>query len=198
MSRVERKKDETKEKIINAAMALFRKQGFDATTVEEIAENADVAYKTVFNHFPVKEDIIMGYLNRKIKASDTEILNFLSQIPDTRTGLITAWRSTGEWAETVLTRDLYTKSIAYRLRNINAVRRDPSLRAGFQITLVKIFQQGQEKGEIRNDLSCEILANQLELIMYVDLLDDPDQFLSGGVIERNVDLILKGAEKRND
>lgn len=197
MSRMERKKDETKEKIINAAFELFRKQGFDATTVEEIAKEADVAYKTVFNHFPVKEEIIMGYLKRKIKTSDTEILNFLSQIPDTRTGLITAWRMAAEWSETALTRDLYTKSIAYRLRNINAVHRDSSLRAGWQIILVKIFQQGQEKGEIRDDLSCEILANQLELIMYVDLLDDPDQFLSGGVIERNVDLILKGAEKRN-
>lgn len=196
MSRMERKKDEIKEKIINAAIELFRKQGFDTTTVEQIAEKADVAYKTVFNHFPVKEEIIMGYLKRKIEVSEIEILKFLSQIPDTRIGLITAWRSSAEWAEKALTKDLYTKSIAYRLRNIHLVRRDPSLRAGFQVFLVKIFLQGQEKGEIRQDLSCEILANQLELIMYVDVLEDPDQFLSGGVIERNVDLILKGAEPR--
>jgi hypothetical protein len=110
--------------------------------------------------------------------------------------LITLWRESTEWAETVLSKDLYSKSIAYRLRNIHLVYRDPSLRAGFHVILAKIFKQGQESGEIRQDLSCEILANQLEVIMYVDWLAYPDQFLTGGVIERNVDLILKGAENR--
>jgi AcrR family transcriptional regulator len=53
--RRERKKLETRRRIYRAAMALFAEKGFDATTVDEIAERADVAKGTVFNYFPHKK-----------------------------------------------------------------------------------------------------------------------------------------------
>ena len=43
--------------ISNAATRLFLERGFDAVTVDEIAEAADVGRMTVFNHFPRKEDL---------------------------------------------------------------------------------------------------------------------------------------------
>lgn len=54
MGRRERKKLERRERIFQAALSLFLEKGFDATTVEEIAERADVAKGTVFNYFPNK------------------------------------------------------------------------------------------------------------------------------------------------
>ena len=54
----ERKKRETQEAIAAAAMELFREHGFDAVTVAEVARAADVSEKTVFNHFPTKEDLV--------------------------------------------------------------------------------------------------------------------------------------------
>jgi AcrR family transcriptional regulator len=60
-SRRERKKDETRERIAAAAIALFRERGFAATTVDEIAQRADVAKGTFFNHFPRKE-AVLGYM----------------------------------------------------------------------------------------------------------------------------------------
>lgn len=62
VSRRERKKEETKERILEAAFALFRKRGVEATTVEEICEKADVAKGTFFNYFPRKE-AVFGYLS---------------------------------------------------------------------------------------------------------------------------------------
>jgi AcrR family transcriptional regulator len=54
LGRRERKKLETHRRIYRAAMALFTEKGFDATTVDEIAQRADVAKGTVFNYFPHK------------------------------------------------------------------------------------------------------------------------------------------------
>lgn len=53
----ERKKQQTRQRIAEAAMGLFVAQGFDETTVAQIAAEADVAVKTVFNYFPAKEDL---------------------------------------------------------------------------------------------------------------------------------------------
>lgn len=61
LSRRERKKEETKDRIFKAAMKLFKHKGLDGTTVDEIAEKADVAKGTFFNYFPRKE-AVLGYL----------------------------------------------------------------------------------------------------------------------------------------
>jgi AcrR family transcriptional regulator len=55
----ERKKRQTREAIAHAAMALFAEHGFDAVTVADVARAADVSEKTVFNHFPAKEDLVL-------------------------------------------------------------------------------------------------------------------------------------------
>lgn len=53
-SRRERRRLEIRERIALAAIHLFETQGYEATTVSEIARQADIAYGTFFNHFPSK------------------------------------------------------------------------------------------------------------------------------------------------
>ncbi|WP_328750167.1 TetR/AcrR family transcriptional regulator [Streptomyces sp. NBC_00285] len=55
----ERKKIKTREEIRTATYALIKEQGYDATTVEQIAERAEVSPSTVFRYFPTKEDIVL-------------------------------------------------------------------------------------------------------------------------------------------
>jgi AcrR family transcriptional regulator len=55
----ERKKRQTRQAIAHAAMDLFTKHGFDAVTVADVAEAAEVSEKTVFNYFPAKEDLVL-------------------------------------------------------------------------------------------------------------------------------------------
>ncbi|MFC4338134.1 TetR/AcrR family transcriptional regulator [Salininema proteolyticum] len=54
----ERKKLATRHKILQAALELFEKRGFDDVSVAEIAEAAEVSKVTVFNYFSTKENII--------------------------------------------------------------------------------------------------------------------------------------------
>ncbi|MYX35372.1 MULTISPECIES: TetR family transcriptional regulator [unclassified Streptomyces] len=55
----ERKKIRTRRDIRRAALRLFEAQGYDGTTVERIAEAAEVSASTVFRYFPTKEDIVL-------------------------------------------------------------------------------------------------------------------------------------------
>lgn len=54
----ERKKRQTRETIATAAADLFRRHGFDAVTVDDVAQAADVSRQTVFNYFPSKEAMV--------------------------------------------------------------------------------------------------------------------------------------------
>lgn len=60
IGRRERKKLDTRRRIFRAAFELFTGKGFDATTVEEIAEQADVGKGTVFNYFPQKTAFLIA------------------------------------------------------------------------------------------------------------------------------------------
>jgi AcrR family transcriptional regulator len=71
LTRRERKKEETKERIFKAAVALFKHKGVEATTVEEICDKADVAKGTFFNYFPRKE-AVFGYLTEEWLAQAEE------------------------------------------------------------------------------------------------------------------------------
>jgi AcrR family transcriptional regulator len=54
-----RKKAATEEAIVDAAMRLFGRYGFGATTVDEIAAAAGVGRRTFFRYFPTKEDVVL-------------------------------------------------------------------------------------------------------------------------------------------
>jgi AcrR family transcriptional regulator len=64
----ESKKLQTREAIAAAGMRLFVTRGFDHVTVGEIAREAGVSEKTVFNYFPTKEDVFFDEVPRRMEA----------------------------------------------------------------------------------------------------------------------------------
>ena len=74
----QRKKLATRERIRASALRLFQQQGYEATTVEEIAAAAGVSHVTVFRYFPTKEDVALS------DSYDPVIVERLQQTPATQ------------------------------------------------------------------------------------------------------------------
>jgi len=71
----QRKKTATRDRIRASALRLFREQGYDATTVEQIAAAAGVSHMTFFRYFPAKEDVALS------DSYDPLIAGLLRQTP---------------------------------------------------------------------------------------------------------------------
>jgi AcrR family transcriptional regulator len=66
----ERKKEQVRQMIAETAQRLFEARGFEEVTVAEVAREAQVAEKTVFNYFPTKEDLFY----HGMESYETELL----------------------------------------------------------------------------------------------------------------------------
>jgi AcrR family transcriptional regulator len=74
-TRRERRKQEVRSRILEAANVLFDRQGVAATKVTEICDRADVAHKTFFNHFVSKQQLVRGLA----EASLEELLDDIAR-----------------------------------------------------------------------------------------------------------------------
>ncbi|WP_394778248.1 TetR/AcrR family transcriptional regulator [Undibacterium sp.] len=82
MSTPPRLTDLKREAILTAAIAEFRANGFEATSMDKIAATADVSKRTVYNHFPSKDDLfaaIMAQLWQK--TAETDELSYRADLP---------------------------------------------------------------------------------------------------------------------
>ena len=61
-NRQARRRETTRAKLLDAARALFARQGVDSTRIQEITDEADVGFGSFYNHFPSKEALIEAVL----------------------------------------------------------------------------------------------------------------------------------------
>lgn len=67
------KSEATSDKIFQAALALFREQGFDATTMREIARHAEVATGASYYYYASKDAIVMDFYRRSCDEMQPQI-----------------------------------------------------------------------------------------------------------------------------
>ncbi|MEU0795055.1 TetR family transcriptional regulator [Amycolatopsis sp. NPDC005961] len=73
----ERKKQQTTDALVDTAYELFRRQGYDATTVDEIAAAVNISPRTFFRYFASKEDLALAPLDQQL----TEMMTALAARP---------------------------------------------------------------------------------------------------------------------
>jgi len=191
LTRRERKKIESRDRIVDCATALFVSRGYDATTMEDIGECADVSRATVFNYFPRKEDLVLAWFDdrrtdlaavlaaeRDVASGTSAVLRmafrtiarFFEDDPETGRGMVRSWLQAG----------------------------GPLLTPGSDTTLMfaAAIRAGQDNGHIAKDAdpdhAAQILfdAYQGELIRWATAQDKPSD-LEHRLFE-TLDLILGG------
>jgi AcrR family transcriptional regulator len=191
LSRRERKKRETRQRLMDAALRLFREHGYDGTTVEKIAETADVAKSTYFNYFGTKEAILPALAERRMQ----QVADVLSRERDAPASPVAriklALRLVAEepLTDSLLAQRLFTAVMKRRqLRNAHPAR-------AFAHLLAEQVRQAQTVGEIRADLDPlyvgDIIRNlffQHMIMWYCDYRPAPLPELLDGM----VDLLLDG------
>jgi TetR/AcrR family transcriptional regulator of autoinduction and epiphytic fitness len=78
MTAPQRLTDRKREAIIQAAITEFRANGFEVTSMDKIAATAGVSKRTVYNHFPSKEELFAEILNQlwaRISAEQSVVYN---------------------------------------------------------------------------------------------------------------------------
>ena len=194
LSRRDRKKLATRLTIIEVAMSLFKQQGFNETSMEQIAEHSDISKATLYKYFEVKEAIIAAYWQEEIKNSKDELRQIITNNPDTRSRLETAFRVYMQ--KIMQSRELYEIYIGYRMAHITQTHINDTLRSGVAENAAAIIQAGQDSGEIRRDIPLKVLVSNMELLSMmqsVGWLRYPEQFSLDDSSRMLAELFLNGA-----
>jgi len=162
----EEKKIEQRRAILNAAIALFRKRGYEQTRVQDIIERLRISEATFFNYFPTKDALLQQFaldqLDFYIAALKTELERHDRSVPDRIRSLMTQW-ARGWDAD----REFYAL-VATRSRMLSGpqgLMRKKSMR--LYDLYEELFSEGQRRGEIRSDQAPLHLAEMLEGIVTI-------------------------------
>jgi len=165
--RREQAKLERRERIYEAALRLFRAQGYDSTTVDQITRHAGLAKGTFFNYFPTK-DAVLRYLGTR------EIGRLGSSAMSNGTGRGTAigkLKRLMAALATNLEQDRTLVSLIFR-KGVTA----PDLLAGdaggfsLQPIASLLIRQAQYNGEVNRDLDPDGLAAALDALYLQQLV----------------------------
>jgi AcrR family transcriptional regulator len=153
-TRRERRRQEIHDRIIEAAIRLFESKGFAATTALEIAETADVAEKTFYNHFPTKQELIAEIAQHKIGAIPRLLAELQTSSAGTAEKLRQFCEAVADEAEKsrVFTREILFEVIRMAQMEGRGVHRHRSVHRGMQ----KLFENSRENEAERDAILSEI------------------------------------------
>ena len=162
--RREKRREEVRTRILKAALDLFTQQGYAVTSVDQIADRADLARRTVFNHFPRKRDMLAVW------ADDRRAL---------LSGLLAEEKVKRAPARRQL--ELQMKALARANEEAPALARVLSMgwlsEMGTLETPFPVFDSftqsvrvGQQRGEFRSSPAPEVVAEVISAV-YTDTLD---------------------------
>jgi AcrR family transcriptional regulator len=176
----ERKKARTRESIRDHAFRLFREQGYGATTVEQIAEAAEVSPSTFFRYFPNKEDVALTddldpLLLESFRAQPPE----LSQVAAIRAAIRSVLAET---PPEVLERDRERQAVVFATPDLRARTLDAA------VAMVRMVAEviAERTGRKPDDLEVLALAGAVigaAIAAFAASADDPDAELFARVDE---------------
>jgi AcrR family transcriptional regulator len=187
--RRERKKRETRERIFASGVALFATHGYDATTMEQIGERADVSRATVFNYFARKEDIVFEWFGRLRAEFAQALAEDDQQTADSTSRIRRAFR---------VLADLYEEDPATGRAMVRAWQRAGGPLLADQSDAPQLVADRVRAGQLAGDIphgvdpdrAARILFDAYLGVLYRWVVDETDQLALGAQLTATLDLIL--------
>lgn len=159
VGRRERKKAETRQRILSSAARLFTTQGFEATTVDEIAEDADVSRGTFFNYYAEKSALM-------IALGDGMTETFMARVEAARELDVTtverlAGLFAGSAARLLERRDLSRAVLLETVARRSGLDERHSHTARIHAGIEDLLRDGIEAGDVREDVPVSLLAEMV-------------------------------------
>ncbi|MGN9758143.1 TetR/AcrR family transcriptional regulator [Streptomyces sp. SD31] len=187
--RRERKRRQVRDQLYEAAVGLFVDQGYEATTMDQIADAADVARATVFNHFSQK----VGFLEEWGARRRALVAAILGQehAEDLPVGERLR-RYLREMAELNVASRAESTVLMDASARFGRLLQDPSL----EIELAKIVEEGKRRGEIRRTVDSDQAGALLASCYFSSVLrwirEEPPPFDLPLRLDAALDIALRG------
>ena len=166
-----RKKDETRRSILASAQSLFKQKGYEATSVDEIVQAADLVKGTFYYHFDSKEQVLLNlrYL-AVIEAVEASIAS-LDSGATARDALAVLTEKLGGWSQDNpdLARVFYGRSAVLMPQQMQVqAQSTKSLPASPPLAkkIAEIIKSGQKSGELRQDIDALTLAEHFIFMLF--------------------------------
>ena len=156
--RRERRKQALRQHIFDVATKMFRDRGFQATTVEQISEAADIAPATFFNHFQNKRAVLFEMTNMVVIHLQGLLDQELERKTDTRSRLLGFARAAG--ADIGEAHEIARDVVLTMVRSETDGAEPPYLLRVHQ-PFAEMLREGQKCGEVRDDMSADFLAEMV-------------------------------------
>ncbi len=195
----EKQKERRKLDILNAATRLIEAQGWENTSMEEVAEGAEVGVATVYNYFGSKVDLIQAifarYVDEQIMAGRQAINNRPADVVDGMTSLFSAYV---DGMAHRFSRKLMQEFIAIGLSRQFSFGKDiMPVKMHFIEQMGELVELYRQQGQIDHDISKDEAAMlcysavSIPLMLYVVL---PDMALDDAKksMHRNLQLLFRG------
>lgn len=186
---------ETRQNIITAALALFSKQGYDATAVAEICESAKVSKGAFYYHFPSKQAVFLALFQDWLSSLDQQ-MDKLQQsdftVPETL-----------RFMTELIPQIIATAGDRFRifLEFWNQASRDPAIwqitiepYQRYQVFFAKLIAHGIREGSVQ-DVDQQIVARivvALALGLLLQGMVEPAGVDWEEVSQQGIDLLLDG------
>ena len=157
--RRERRRRELRERVLEVCRALFREHGFDGTTVEQIAEAADIAPATFFNHFQSKRGVLALMTNEVVVYVGALVEAHLQGGKPLGDQLVSLASDAGAQ---IAQNHRIAREVVLELVRTEARPEDPSpYLAEVHEPLRAALERAQASGEVRSDLDAEFLSEMV-------------------------------------
>ena len=173
--RLKKRKRERRLRIYDVAVELFRTQGFEQTTVGQIAEAADIVPATFFNHFQSKNALLGEMTAEVLSVLELMLDEEFKAAKSTREYLTSfSGKATERIAES---RDLARNVLLELMRTESEPGQQPPYMRHIHEPFAAMLRQGQARDEVRRDQDPAFLAEMVVGILNAPItnwLADPD------------------------